>query len=192
VSTKCIVDPHSGRELTDAQRTKDNCNKCGERTELVFAGFVCSNCSSALDKQWTSATAKDWILITTPLPDDEVYSAMRALKDSLDLMKGGLPTGSENRGAPELVLVRYIYQNLTYAEMKLRWAMADKRNSHTLGLLAPHETDQMKSELGTRKRLAYSFLRPASVEEIAETRVEIASAKMFYRDNGSAKTMELQ
>jgi len=51
--------------------------------------------------------------------------------------------------------------------MKSHWAIADLRDSYQLGFTAPDETDQMKSELGTREGLAYALLRPARVDEIA-------------------------
>ena len=168
MSEKCIVVSPSDSEIAYTPQTADTCNKCGERTELVFAGYVCSNCSQGLDKQWASATATDWILLTKPSPNDKVHSAMKALKESLGLTKGRLLTGGENRGVPELVLVRYIYRNLTYAEMKSHWAKADMTDFCRLGLTVSDETDQMKSELETRERLVYPLLRPATVGEIAE------------------------
>lgn len=177
MSEKCIVVPGSGSETADTPRSADTCNKCGERTKLVFAGYVCSNCSQGLDKQWASATVTDWILITRPSPDDKGHCILLALRESLGLTKASLPTGGENRGVPELVPVRYIYRNLTYAEMKLHWAMADPTDSCRLGLTAPDETDQMKSTLGAREGLAYALLRPARVEEIAVHELRLRGQK---------------
>jgi hypothetical protein len=36
MSEKCNIVPGSGNEIADTSRTADTCNKCGERTELVF------------------------------------------------------------------------------------------------------------------------------------------------------------
>jgi len=177
MSEKCNVVPRSGSEISYTPGAADTCNKCGECKELVFAGHVCSDCSLRLDKQWASATATDWILITTPGPNDKVHSAMLALRESLGLTKGRLPTGGENRGVPELVPVRYIYRNLTYAEMKSHWAMDDTTGSCRLGLTAPDETDQMKSALGKREGLAHPLLRPARVEEIAVHELRLRGQK---------------
>jgi hypothetical protein len=166
MSEKCIVVRRSGSEIASSPKTAATCNKCGERTELVFAGCVCSACSQGLDKQWTSATATDWVLITKPDPNNELHSSMLALGESLRLTREGVPTGGENRDVPE-PLMEHLYRNLTYAEMKSQWAMADSSDSCRLGFTAPNETDQMKSELWTREGLAYALLRPARVDEIA-------------------------
>jgi len=59
------------RGRRDATLLAPRCNKCGEAKELVFAGCVCAGCSEALDREWASSTASDW-LVTRPWHDSRV------------------------------------------------------------------------------------------------------------------------
>src|SRR5262249_39637438 len=51
------------RGRRDAALLTAPCNKCRERKELVFAGYVRANCSDALDAKWAASTATDWVLV---------------------------------------------------------------------------------------------------------------------------------
>jgi len=59
------------RGRRDAARLVVRCNKCGEPKELVFASCVCAGCSDALDDQWASYTATDWVLIAKRPPEKD-------------------------------------------------------------------------------------------------------------------------
>jgi hypothetical protein len=84
------------------------CNKCGERKDLAFAGCVCTSCSEALDKQWASSTATDWVLIAKQLAEEDGerpwYAVSVATRLSvLKLMESDLEQtkrGSETTGVP--------------------------------------------------------------------------------------------
>lgn len=163
-----IVVPSSVSGKASAARPGETCSKCGERQDLVFAGSVCGRYCENLDRQWASAAVTDWVLITAPGPSDKVHPMLQALKKSLDATPGRCPSEDETCVVPELGLVRYIYRNTTYAEMKAHWATADPPGSCRLGLATPDERDQMKSNAGTRCQLAIPLVRPARLEEIAE------------------------
>jgi hypothetical protein len=139
------------------------CNKCGEYKELVLAGCVCATCSDRLDSQWASISASDWVLITTPGPNDKAHSALVALKESL-----GLARGDADRQA-EAAPFQYIYRNSTYAQMKSHWATADPSDECRLTQATPVEVTPLNPGWERKENVRQApMLRPATCEEIAE------------------------
>ena len=166
------------RGRRDAAGLIPPCNKCGERKELVFAGCVCVSCSDALDEQWATCTATDWVLVTNFVSEDQkqreqkLADIMQTLKDSLAKAKGEqVNGGSTDRVHAAATKPRaHIYRNTTYIQMKIRWANQDPPDALTvdhyqLGRIADDEMVRIKS-----RPTLIPYIRSATAGEIADHR----------------------
>ena len=171
------------RGRSDAAALGVRCNRCGEIRDLVFAGRVCASCSNALDRQWETSSATDWVLITNleseqqKQRDQEVRNIMKALKDSLAIAKGEevRDQGKAPIPAAKVNPRRHIFRNTTYKQMKLRWAHQEPPDGSTFDhyCLGPMTAEEMVRAMATSNSLPY--IRPAIREEIAEQRNALRS-----------------
>src|SRR6185437_6654701 len=62
------------RGRLDVARLADECIRCGNRKELVFAGCVCKSCSEAIDERWAGSTTNYWVLVAKEPPESDWYA----------------------------------------------------------------------------------------------------------------------
>lgn len=153
------------------------CNKCGERREMVLDDCVCASCRDRLDKDWAGDTAMDWVLVAPEGPN----SFNRTISEAL-VAQGKAPRDDR--------IVRYIYLNTTYTQMRSHWATCNWPCELCAGIATPDDMAHMRAVCTDLKpersanhdsmaigpfcswpRSRLTFIRPASEEEIAEQRV---------------------
>jgi TPR repeat protein len=165
------------------------CNKCGERSSLVFAGCVCASCSDALDKQWGTCTATDWVLLTNFVTEEQkqrnqkVAEIMQSLKASVAKAKGeqvreggSLPSPFDGSRATS-----HIYRKTTYAEMKVRWANQEPENEFELSVGHCRLRDLANDNITGAMPSPIPLIRPATSAEIACHDLELG---MMYHELG--------
>jgi len=154
------------RALRDVALLGTRCNRCGEHKELVFAGRICADCSDALDTRWATCTSTDWVLVATrsvPI----IADIMEALKRSLAKARGETIPDESPSPAPrtESKQWRYIFQDTSYAAMKVRWASQEQEDDDERSLgSASDEEIAIAESLG----VSVPFIRPATTKEIAD------------------------
>jgi AAA+ superfamily predicted ATPase len=192
------------RQRTSLLMAVANCNKCGEQRDLVVAGCVCASCGNALDQQWATSGATDWVLIAAPVESREEYPLSvrgfigvgKALTE-LWAKEGGppeepKPAVGRRRMFPPLHLLgmvspdaevlisggsfsRFVYGNAAYAEIKTLWAVSNPPDEFDMGPPAAEEMAKIESGL-----LIPPYIRPATAEEAAHCRAVEKNFKRQY------------
>ena len=137
-ATLALQIPRAAEETAKVLIPEGVCNKCGERKELVLADCVCGSCRDGLDKEWAHVAATNWVLVAVKAhPLDRLVSKT--------LVAEGKPPRPDS-------LLRYVYRNTTYTQMKSHWATCDARMGLIVDRATPEDETQMRSVCGRSKR----------------------------------------